>query len=139
MFEFKDAPSGPTTIVVQARGLAPAAIDVQLSAGETYPTLEAVLQQAATLRGMILDRFGVPQRAAVITATYGAELSKARTLANFIGGRLRADDDGQFVVGNIVPGVPINVVAVFQGRRSQIVTVTLNPGEDRSGIVLNIN
>jgi len=59
VFEVDNAVSGPTAILIQARGLAPAAIDLDLNAAETYAPIEIVLQKAASVIGLIY-RAGAP-------------------------------------------------------------------------------
>jgi hypothetical protein len=136
--EFVDLPSGPTTIVVRAEGFAPVAVAVQVAPGGQYDPIVVTLSRAASIRGVVLDSSGQRRSEATIVANYGAEVPLRTELRNFIS-RREASEDLDFELRNLVPRTPVQVYAQYDGRRSEVQTVVLNPGEQRSDIVLIVN
>lgn len=129
----RDAPSGYTSIVARAEGLAPAATSLEISPGGSHGPLPIGLVKAATIRGLVFDRDGTRQPDASVIIEY-PDLPFARTLANYASRRTSGDAD--FEIRNVVPRVAVRVFAQHQGRRSAVSTVVLGVGEEHNMLLL---
>lgn len=126
--------SGPTIIVAKAEGFAPATLSLDVAPGLRYGPIELTLQRAGSVAGVVVDGAGNPVRDAVVTADYDAETPMKRTLANYIGGRVRTGEDGSFLLTNIVPKAVVTLSATRNTSAST--TTSVGPGERRTDLVI---
>lgn len=126
--------SGTATLLVRAEGYAPTGATVALasSAGAT----SIPVQRAGSIRGMVVGPDGTPVKQAKLAAVYSTSFAHRGLLEGFVGGRLETREDGAFLLRNLVPNVPIQIVARdTKGTRTSIVLV-LRPGEQIEGLQL---
>jgi hypothetical protein len=136
--EFLEWPSGPTTIIARAEGMAPAALSLNVLPAGRYDAIAMILLPAASVQGVVRDSAGRLRPEATIVANYAGDLPLGRELRNFIS-RGKPSEDVNFDLRNLVPHIPIQLYAESNGSRSDAVTLVLNPGEQRSNIVLILN
>jgi hypothetical protein len=131
-FEFNRLLSGPTIVLARAREMAPAVIQFDLEPGATRSNLTLRLQQEARLDGIVTGSDGSPIRATV-GFRYEPTGFAAEFLNSYIGGRLRTQEDGYYLLTGIIPGVRFSLsVDSPAGRWSQ--TMVLQPGQQRRDI-----
>jgi hypothetical protein len=130
-----DAPSGPTTVVVRSKGLAPEFTKIHVEAGDNLETIDFRLRPAGSLAGMVVDSLGNPRAGAVISVAYASNIPMRAMLASAVGGKRSTNDDGTFHLSEIVPGVPVRVYVASEDQRAETV-ITLQAGEERTGLQL---
>ena len=137
-FEFDDLPPGPAVIYTQADGFAPYFGTVMIEAGKrTDVRLGLLLEAVAT--GQVLENNGAPVLGARVHIGYGSSVPGSEILIGLVGGLTTTVNEGLFRISSLVPDTPIALQATTpDGRRSDIVTVTITQGMERSGIVLRM-
>jgi hypothetical protein len=134
-----DLASGPTILVAQSEGFAPAAVSLQAQAGQDHGDVPLSLRRAARIRGAIVDRSGTRYPGATIIANYDAATELDKVLENFLRRHVGGQEGADFEVRNVVPGAPLRIIAERAGKRSEPAIVVLVAGEERSGLVLVID
>lgn len=136
-FRFDDLPPGPAVIYAQADGFAPYFGALTIDAGKRHETGLGVLLEAAA-SGRVLDRDGSPATDARVSVRYSRTLPGGGILAGLVRGNVVADANGTFRVGGLVPDTPIAVQAELEGRLSDVVTISVEPGMEQQGLVLRV-
>lgn len=138
LFQFDDLPPGPAVIYTQADGFAPYFGTVTIEAGKrTDVRLGLLLEAVAT--GQVLESNGDPVLGARVYIGYGSSVPGNETLVGLVGGLTTTVNEGLFRISSLVPDTPIALQAMTpDGRRSDVATVTISQGMERSGIVLRM-
>jgi hypothetical protein len=123
--------------MARSAGLAPTLTKVDVRAGEQYGPIELHLMSAATIRGFVVDQFGVAQPGAIVTLAYAGNVPMRAALASAVGGKRSANSDGSFQLTEIVPAVPFQIVAA-SGQRHAATSFTLQPGEVLEAVILRV-
>ena len=137
MFRFGDVPAGPAVVLARADGFAPYFGELTIEAGEPGNVRIELLPEA-TLSGVVLDENGCPAPDARVHVGYRRALPGAGAFSALTRGRTVTRSDGIFMIGGLVPSTPISLQAQRGGRLSNIVTVTVEPGMQQSGLVLRL-
>ena len=137
MFQFGDVPPGPAVVLARADGFAPYFGGLTIEAGEPRDVRIQLLREA-TMSGVVLDENGCPTPDARVHVGYGRALPGAGAFSALIRGRTVTRSDGVFMIGGLVPSTRISLQAQRGGRLSDIVTVTVEPGMERPGLVLRL-
>ena len=137
MFQFGDVPPGPAVVLARADGFAPYFGELTIEAGEPGDVRIELLPEAA-MSGVVLDENGCPAADARVHVGYRRTLPGAGAFSALTRGRTVTRSDGVFTLGGLVPSTPISIQAQRGGRLSDIVTVTVEPGMEHSGLVLRL-
>ena len=137
MFQFGDVPPGPAVLLARADGFAPYFGELTVVAGEPGDVRIELLPEA-TLSGVVLDGNGCPAPDARVHVGYKRTLPGGGAFSALTRGRTVTRSDGAFMIGGLVPSTPISLQAQRGGRLSDIVTVTVEPGRERPGLVLRL-
>ena len=135
-FAFEDLPDGPALIEARSEGYAPriSTMTVREKEGSSI-TIGLLLEARVT--GTVVNSSGEPVLGAAILVWY-EDLEGGEMLESLIGGRLFSGEEGDFEVDSLVPDTRVNLQADFDGRSSQVVTVTVGPGSVQEGVTLSL-
>ncbi len=137
VFRFGDVPPGPAVVLARADGFAPYFGELTSEAGKPGDVRIELLPEA-TMSGVVLDGNGCPAPDARVHVGYRRALPGAGAFSALTRGRTVTRSDGAFMIGGLVPSTPISLQAQRGGRLSDIVTVTVEPGMEHSGLVLRL-
>ena len=137
VFRFGDVPPGPAVVLARADGFAPYFGELTIEAGKPGDVRIELLPEA-TMSGVVLDGNGCPAPDARVHIGYRRGLPGAGAFSALTRGRTVTRSDGVFTIGGLVPSTPISLQAQRGGRLSDIVTVTVEPGKEHSGLVLRL-
>ena len=134
--QLDDGASGFTTLVARADGFAPAAMTLNLRAGEAHGPINIVVQLAGRLQGRVIDASGTVVAGAAIIARYDDAVGLGKVLSSYLGGRLTSDADGGFELAQVVPARTVWLHAEQAGRTSEPVIASVEAGGVMTDVVL---
>ena len=135
-FEIVDLSPGPALLTARSEGFAPSIGSTTVEGGKQRDARIGLLLEAQAA-GFVRDAEGTPVTGASVTAAY-PDIGGAGILQGLVGGRPLTGSDGAFALDDLVPDVAIELQAELDGRRSAPVTITVDPGMRRTGIVLTL-
>ena len=136
-FTFNDLPDGPAIVYAHADGFAPYYGEATVEAGKrTELQLDLLLEAVA--RGQVVDGNGSAVVGARVHVGYESSMRGREILSGLTTGYTMTVDEGIFRIRGLVPDTPIALQAEHDGRRSDVVTVTIPQGMERSGLVLRM-
>lgn len=136
-FQFIDLPAGSTNVYAYAERFAPYFGQMTIDAGKTQ-NLQISLLLEAVVSGTVLNADGSPAAGADVRVGYGRSLQGADILAGLARGFMVAGQEGEFGISGLVPDTSILLQAELGGRLSDVVTVQVAPGTERTGVVLRM-
>lgn len=136
-FQFIDLPAGPTNVYAYAEKFAPYFGQMTIDAGKTK-NLQISLLLEAVVSGTVRDADGSPAADADVRVGYGRSLPGADVLAGLARGFTVAGQEGEFRISGLLPDTPILLQAELDGRLSDVVTVQVVPGTERTGVILQM-
>ena len=134
-FRLVDLPAGSGVIYAYADGFAPHYDELTVEAGEQIEIRIGMLLGAA-VSGSVLAADGSPVPHATVYVGYDESLPGAEILAGLAGGHVVTDEEGGFRVLGLVPDTPIALQAQLDGQLSDVATIRVGPGMERTGVVL---
>lgn len=137
VFRIGDMPPGPAMIVARASGFAPYFGTMTVEAGKQRD-IRIRLFLEAVVAGHVVDSTGSAVESAHVAVGYLEATLGRGFLASAVGGRPFTDAEGAFVLNGLVPDVRIGLRAELDGRKSDVVTVTVEPGRTRQDVVLRL-
>ncbi len=131
-------PAVSGTIIVKADGLAPEARPIELQPLPLTNAERFRLRQAGVIEGQIVDRSGAPVSGAVVTVDYPGGRYFGRYLATLVGGKTRTGTDGAFRLNEIVPDIPIQVIAEAGNRKSVPLQIRVAEGQRLAPVIVTL-
>lgn len=135
-FSFVGVPPGTAVVQAYAHGFAPYFGTLSVSEGERTTNNIGLKLEAVALGTVVSGDAAVA--GATVRVTYSSSLTGAEVLQNLAGGILVTGADGRFSVRGLVPDTAATLQAELDGRFSDTATVTIEPGMQRTGIVLRM-
>ena len=128
---------GPAIVVAHADGFAPHFGTLNVDAGNGQSTRIGLLLEAVA-GGLVVDSNEDPVEGARVRIGYDRLLPGAGFFASFSRGRAMTRSGGEFELRGLLPDTPIALQAELGERRSNVVTITVEPGMAQQGIVLRL-
>lgn len=128
---------GPAVVLAHAQGFAPYFGTLTVNAGEARTTRIGLLLEAA-VSGWVVDGNDDPIEGARVRIGYDRTLPGRGFFASAARGRATTRSEGEFELRGLLPDTPIAVQAELDGRRSDVVTISVAPGMAQRGIVLRL-
>ena len=127
---------GPAVILAHAEGFAPYMGTLTINAGEAQTTRIGMILEAV-VSGLVVDDEDDPIDGARVRVGYSRTLPGRGFFASTAHGRATTRS-GEFELRGLLPDTPVAVQAELDGRLSNVVTVQVEPGMIRQGLVLRL-
>lgn len=135
-FQFDGVVPASAMLVVHGRNVAPSVRYLHLAPGATAD-IDVSVHQPGRVSGFLSNAVGSPIRGVLLEVLYRKGIGQEKLLGNLVGGQVKTAADGHFHIGGIVPRARFVLRAKVGAEVFQSEELVLEPGQERSGVLLS--